>query len=83
MRCNSTALSIARYRRPSTIDEALAMLAEHRGRARLIAGGTDLLLEMTRGVRSVEVLIDISRTPGLDGIALVRRGDSDWRRCYP
>ncbi len=63
-------LEYARYLRPMSIDEALEMLAEHRGSARIVAGGTDLLLEMDRGIRSVEVLIDISRTPGLDGIEL-------------
>lgn len=63
-------LEYARYLCPSTIDEALEMLSQHGSNARLIAGGTDLLLEMTRGVRSVDILIDISRTPGLDDIAL-------------
>ena len=60
---------IDRYESPSVVEEALALLARHRDRARLIAGGTDLVLEIRRGVRSgVEVLIDISRVAGLDGI---------------
>lgn len=63
-------LEYARYLRPASIDEALEMLSQHGSNARLIAGGTDLLLEMTRGVRSVDILIDISRTPGLDRIDL-------------
>ena len=58
-----------RYESPSVVEEALALLARHRDRARLIAGGTDLVLEIRRGVRSgVEVLVDISRVAGLDGI---------------
>ncbi len=58
-----------RYESPSTVEEALALLAGHRERARLIAGGTDLVLELRRGVRrGVEVLVDISRVGGLDGI---------------
>ena len=58
-----------RYESPSTMDETLALLASHRGRARLIAGGTDLVLEMRRGSRpEVEVLIDITRLGGLDRI---------------
>ncbi len=54
-----------------TVGEALAVLAEHRERARVIAGGTDILIEMERGQRpNVDVLIDISRVPGLDRIRL-------------
>jgi carbon-monoxide dehydrogenase medium subunit len=55
---------------PATIDEALDILAAHAGAARVVAGGTDLLLEIDRGVRRPEVLIDITRIPGLDQIAL-------------
>jgi xanthine dehydrogenase iron-sulfur cluster and FAD-binding subunit A len=57
-----------------TVDAALAYLAEYQERARIIAGGTDILIEMERGQRpDVDVLIDISRVPGLDAIRL----DSD------
>ena len=57
------------YESPSTVEEALALLARHRNRARLIAGGTDLVLEMRRGVRSgVKMLVDITRVGGLDRI---------------
>ncbi|HSG78812.1 MAG TPA: FAD binding domain-containing protein [Acidimicrobiia bacterium] len=53
----------------TSVDEALAVLAEHRGRARLIAGGTDLLLELERRDRpGVDVLVDVTRIDGLDRI---------------
>ena len=65
-----------RYYTVSTLAETLQLLAEYRERARVIAGGTDILLEMERGQRpGVEVLIDITRLPGLDQIEL--RGDTD------
>lgn len=58
-----------RYESPSTVEEALAILAHHRDGARLIAGGTDLVLEVRRGVREgVQLLVDISRVGGLDRI---------------
>ena len=56
------------YHTPHTIDEALKLLADHQPDARLIAGGTDLIVEIERGLRSPKVIIDISRIPGLDVI---------------
>lgn len=59
----------SRYYSVSTLAEALELLAQHRERARVIAGGTDILIEMERGQRpDVEALIDITRVPGLDAI---------------
>jgi xanthine dehydrogenase iron-sulfur cluster and FAD-binding subunit A len=55
---------------PST-DDAIRLLAEKGGRARVVAGATDLMLELERGVRKgVDTLIDITRVPGLDNILL-------------
>lgn len=59
-----------RYHSPRSLDETLQLLAEHQSDARLIAGGTDLLIEIERGVRSPNILIDISRLPDLDTITL-------------
>jgi carbon-monoxide dehydrogenase medium subunit len=57
------------YLTPATIDEALRALAESPGQARLVAGATDLILELERGQRpGVTTLIDVSRLPGLDRI---------------
>jgi carbon-monoxide dehydrogenase medium subunit len=58
------------YLTPASIDETLRLLAEHGPQARVIAGGTDLLIELERGVRQVSALIDISRVSGLDSIRL-------------
>ena len=58
------------YLFPSSVDEALAMLAERKGRARLVAGGTDLVIELTEGRRSADCLVDITRIPELDRMAL-------------
>ena len=56
------------YYSPHTLNEALKLLTKHKSEARLIAGGTDLIIEMERGLRSPKVLIDISRIPRLDTI---------------
>ncbi len=59
------------YHNVSAIDQALALLNEQGRAARIVAGGTDLILEMERGAHpQVKTLIDITRVPGLDRIAL-------------
>jgi CO/xanthine dehydrogenase FAD-binding subunit len=58
-----------KYLSVSSIAEALEALAEYGEKARIVAGGTDLLIEIERGVRQgIQVLIDITRVPGLDQI---------------
>ncbi|MCI0714552.1 MAG: xanthine dehydrogenase family protein subunit M [Chloroflexi bacterium] len=55
-----------RYHTPSTIDEALQLLADYNGAARVVAGGTDLLIELREGARPPqEALVDITFIPEL------------------
>jgi carbon-monoxide dehydrogenase medium subunit len=56
------------YFAPRAIAEALEILARYGADCRLIAGGTDLILELERGVRKQEILVDISRIPELADI---------------
>jgi carbon-monoxide dehydrogenase medium subunit len=59
------------YYSVTSIEETLQILAERKERARIIAGGTDLILEMERGVRTgIDTLIDITRVPCLDEIVM-------------
>ncbi|MBN2550148.1 MAG: FAD binding domain-containing protein [Anaerolineales bacterium] len=59
------------YYSVTSIDEALKVLAEFGQRARIVAGATDLILEIERGVRTgIEALVDISRVPCLDEIMM-------------
>ncbi len=59
------------YINAATLDEALQALSAHGKEARIVAGGTDLVLEIERHQRpGITTLIDISRIPGLDEIRL-------------
>jgi carbon-monoxide dehydrogenase medium subunit len=69
------------YHSVVALDEAVAILARHGGRARIVAGATDLLIELERGQRpDVEVLVDLTRAPGLDGLRL---DDAGWVHLGP
>lgn len=46
---------------PTSVAQALYLLDQHNGTARIVAGGTDVLVELQRGVRSTKTLIDISK----------------------
>jgi len=59
------------YYSVTRVDEALQLLEKYGQRARIVAGATDLILELERGVRKgIETLIDISRVPSLDEIVM-------------
>jgi xanthine dehydrogenase iron-sulfur cluster and FAD-binding subunit A len=59
----------------TTLEEAVQILADRKERARIVAGGTDILLELERGVRQgVDTLIDITRVPGMEQINLDEDG---------
>ena len=61
---------ITKYETPTAVPDTLALLARYGSAARIVAGGTDILLEVERGVRSnVQALIDITRIPGLAEIS--------------
>jgi carbon-monoxide dehydrogenase medium subunit len=59
------------YITATSVQEAIRHLGEVGARARVVAGATDLILELERGIRQdIDTLIDITRIPGLDTITL-------------
>lgn len=54
--------------------EAVALLAQHGPAAKVLAGGTDLLVDLKSAPRAPAVVVDISRAVDLKGIAVTERG---------
>jgi CO/xanthine dehydrogenase FAD-binding subunit len=59
---------VTEYLFPASVEEALAQLGQYGGRARIIAGGTDVMPDIRRGKISPRCLVDVTRIPGLDQI---------------
>jgi hypothetical protein len=58
------------YHSPTSVEEAIAVLQSYDGRARVIGGGTDLLVESRRGLRRpFEAIVDASGIAGLNTIS--------------
>lgn len=53
---------------PKRVEEACGLLAKYRNRARILAGGTDLLVELKRGWHKPAALINLKKIKGLDKI---------------
>src|SRR6267154_2513233 len=60
------------YARPASVAEALALLAEHKGDARVLAGGQSLVPMMNFRLAAPKVLVDINRIAALTGIKVAR-----------
>lgn len=58
------------YYTATSIEEAVRLLAEYGEKARIIAGGTDLLVEIEHKTRTPATLIDVTRIGGLDELRL-------------
>lgn len=65
------------YFAPRTLDEAIGKYAAAKGAARIMAGGTDLLVQMRLGVISPGLIIDIKKIAEITGIE--NRDDGGFR----
>src|SRR6187431_916192 len=55
------------YERPTHLGRAVALLAEHGPDARLLAGGTDLIIRLRDGTIRPRVVVDVKAITELDG----------------
>lgn len=58
------------YLVPPSLEEALAMLKECQGQARVIAGGTDLIIQLKKKEVTAKCLVDVTKLDELKGIEL-------------
>lgn len=65
------------YHAPGSFAEAAAIAAEAAGTVRFLAGGTDVLVQMRSDIVTPDVLIDVKRIDGAQGI--MRQPDGGWR----
>jgi carbon-monoxide dehydrogenase medium subunit len=62
------------YERPTSIEVAARRLAEAGAGTALLAGGTDLLVDVRNGRRDVRLLVDVKRIDGLGRLDVDRQG---------
>ena len=53
---------------PTSVDEAVKILAGASGLAKVLAGGTDLLVQLRSGRMQPDLIVDTKRIPGMIGI---------------
>src|SRR5436189_3500191 len=58
------------YLQPTTLEETLNLLSEHKQQARIVAGGTDLVIELQRGIKPTSTVIDITNLRDLKYVLL-------------
>lgn len=63
-----------RYERPATVAEATSLLAAAGGRARVLAGGTDLVVALRAGL-ALDLVVDVKRIPELHSLDWTPEGD--------
>jgi carbon-monoxide dehydrogenase medium subunit len=58
------------YHAPTTLDEAIALLAQLGDTAKILAGGQSLIPSLNMRLSSPELLVDVTGIPGLSGISI-------------
>jgi aerobic carbon-monoxide dehydrogenase medium subunit len=65
-----------RFESPATVKDAVALLAKEKGKAFVLAGGTDLLVKMKSGILEPDLVVDIKRIKGMREVKKTASGFS-------
>jgi CO/xanthine dehydrogenase FAD-binding subunit len=71
------------YHAPTTVEQAVALLATNAPRARILAGGTDLIVQLREDLRDWDVVIDAKRIPELTALTFTDAGDLHLGAAVP
>lgn len=86
------------YASPQSVSDAVAILSQFGDRARVLAGGTDLIVQVRENLRDVDVVVDGKKIPELSALAFdplggltlgavvpcyIIYGNAEIRRAYP
>lgn len=60
------------YAAPTSLAEATALLAQPGRKARLLAGGTDLLVQLREHLRQADLVVDLEKIPATRRVRQIR-----------
>ena len=69
-----------RYEAPESLEGAVALLAGAKGETRVLAGGTDLLVQMRADVVDPELIVDIKKIPETRTVTEEKAAGASGRR---
>jgi CO/xanthine dehydrogenase FAD-binding subunit len=67
---SGSGMNLLRYEAPPSLGDAVALLARASGPSRILAGGTDVIVQMETDLIEPELLVDIKKIPELRQIAV-------------
>ena len=67
------------YHAPTSLDEAVALLSSSELPAKVLAGGTDLIIQMQKLVTEQRLIVDLKK---IDGMQLAHAGADEIENCF-